>query len=466
MAQRRAGVYVRISEDRALDALGVKRQESDSRKLAKERGWKVVGVYTDNDTSAYAGKPRPGYESLLGALRSHEINAVVAWHPDRLYRHPRDLETFVETVEAAGATVATVSAGELDLGTASGRMVARLLGATARYESEKLSERQRRKMEEVAASGRPHGGPRIFGWDRDPDTGERIVVEAEAELVREGARWVLGGMSPANIAESWNELRDLEVPGFGTFGTTKGARWSTTGVRRMLMRPANAGLRVFRGEVIGDASWPPLLDRQTWEAVNAALKPKPNGGPRARRYLLTGLMVCTTCQAPMRGHTSSKSRGYACSVCERRIAAGKTDELVCDLVLAALDTPELAKMYAAAQSSTDEAAALAEVREAEERLRTLSELFAAGHLSRDEWDAGRKVAVDRREAAERKLNREPGPRALAESLSTTNLGALWDDRDDGWRRELMRVLIDRIEVSPAEMPGRWEPQRLSVKWRA
>ncbi|MDP9328034.1 MAG: recombinase family protein [Actinomycetota bacterium] len=455
-APRRAGIYVRISEDRALDALGVRRQESDARKLAAQRGWEVVEVFTDNDTSAYAGRPRPAYERLLGALRLGEVDAVIAWHPDRLYRHPRDLETFVETVEAAGATVATVSAGELDLSTASGRMVARLLGATARYESEKLSERQRRKMEEVAASGRPHGGPRIFGWDRDPQTGERVLIEREAALVREGAARVQAGETPAALATDWNSRNEP---------TTTGARWDTTGVRRMLRRPANAGLRVFRGEVVGDASWPALLDRETWEAVNSALTSKPNGGPKARRYLLTGLMVCVRCQASMRGHTSSDSRGYACSVCSRRIAANKTDAHVRDLVLAALDTPELAKMYAAALSSSDEAGALAEVRGAEDRLRTLSELFAAGDLSRDEWDAGRKTAVAVRDAAERKLNRDLGPRAVSEGLDTTDLHALWDERPDGWRRELLRGLVERIEVDGAGVPGRWEPQRLSVTWR-
>jgi site-specific DNA recombinase len=453
---RRAGIYVRISEDRALDALGVKRQESDARKLAAQRGWEVVEVFTDNDTSAYAGKPRPAYERLLGAVRAGDVDAVIAWHPDRLYRHPRDLETFVETIEASGATVATVSAGELDLSSASGRMVARLLGATARYESEKLSERQRRKMEEVAASGRPHGGTRIFGWDRDTSTGERVIVEREAALVREGATRVLAGETPAMLAADWNAREDF---------TTKGSRWDTTGVRRMLRRPANAGLRVFRGAVVGDASWQALLDRETWEAVNSTLTPKPNGGPQARRYLLTGLMVCAPCQAPMRGHRSSGSRGYACSVCERRIAANKTDAFVRDLVLAALDTPKLAKMYAAASSDSDEAGALAEVRGAEERLRTLSELFASGELSRDEWDAGRKTAAAVRDAAERKLNRDVGPRAVSEGLDSDDLRALWDERPDGWRRELLRGLIERIEVAGAGIPGRWEPERMTVVWR-
>jgi hypothetical protein len=40
---------------------------------------------------------------------------VVTWHPDRLHRAPRELEDFVDLVEATGATVATVTAGDTDL---------------------------------------------------------------------------------------------------------------------------------------------------------------------------------------------------------------------------------------------------------------------------------------------------------------------------------------------------------------
>jgi site-specific DNA recombinase len=46
----------------------------------------------------------------------------------------------------------------LDLSTPSGRMVARQLGAVARYESEHKSERQRRKHQELAEASKSSGG--------------------------------------------------------------------------------------------------------------------------------------------------------------------------------------------------------------------------------------------------------------------------------------------------------------------
>ncbi|MBA3489531.1 MAG: recombinase family protein, partial [Longispora sp.] len=55
----RAGIYVRISQDREGAGLGVARQETDCRALCERLGWTVVDVYADNDTSAYSGAPRP-----------------------------------------------------------------------------------------------------------------------------------------------------------------------------------------------------------------------------------------------------------------------------------------------------------------------------------------------------------------------------------------------------------------------
>src|SRR5215212_9688121 len=120
-------VYCRISQDRAGDELGVKRQRQDCEKLAKDRKWDVTETYTDDDRSAFSGKVRPAYEAMMADLAAGKLDAVVAWHPDRLHRSPVELERFIDVVNVAGAEVATVQAGEFDLGSAAGRMVARVV---------------------------------------------------------------------------------------------------------------------------------------------------------------------------------------------------------------------------------------------------------------------------------------------------------------------------------------------------
>ena len=153
----RAAIYCRISDDRRGLGLGVARQHQDCLDVARRHGWQVTATFVDNDVSAYSGKPRPGYEQLMRAVRVGEVDVVVAWDPDRLHRSPAELEGFIAAVERAGVDVVTVQAGRWDLSTASGKLVARMLGSIARHESDHKSERVRRALEQNAAAGRPHG---------------------------------------------------------------------------------------------------------------------------------------------------------------------------------------------------------------------------------------------------------------------------------------------------------------------
>jgi site-specific DNA recombinase len=181
---KRAAIYARISEDRLGDRAGVDRQRVDCEELIRRRRWEVAGVYVDNDVSASNDKRRPEYARLLDDLKAGALDMIVAWHPDRLHRRPAELESFIELLEATGAGVATVQAGELDLATPSGRLVARMLGAVARHEVDLKAARQRRKHEELARAGRDSGGgDRPYGFESD----RRTIREPEAAVIREAA---------------------------------------------------------------------------------------------------------------------------------------------------------------------------------------------------------------------------------------------------------------------------------------
>jgi site-specific DNA recombinase len=137
----RAALYCRISRDDAGDGLGVERQEQDCRALAARRGWEVVTCFVDNDLSAFSGRTRPGYQRLLQAIQAGLVDVVLAWAPERLHRSPRELEDFLELIERTGTGVETIKAGVWDVSTSHGRLVARMLGAVSRAESERTGER-------------------------------------------------------------------------------------------------------------------------------------------------------------------------------------------------------------------------------------------------------------------------------------------------------------------------------------
>ena len=119
------------------------------------------------------GGPANAYDSVFcDALARHAVHAgmagktdaVIVWHTDRLHRSPVELEEYVTACEKHGVKTQTVQAGHIDLATASGLMVARMLGATARYEVDHGIERQRRAKQRSAEAGKWKGGRRPYGF--------------------------------------------------------------------------------------------------------------------------------------------------------------------------------------------------------------------------------------------------------------------------------------------------------------
>jgi site-specific DNA recombinase len=429
----RAVIYTRISADDGR-ALGVTRQEQDCRGLCEARGWVVADVIVDNDVSAYSGKRRPGYESLLVGLRERRWDVLVVWHPDRLHRRPVELEEFIDIVESSAVQVSTVTAGEIDLSTPDGRLLARIVGSVARKESEDKSRRLRRKHLELAEAGAfAGGGLRPFGYEADGVT----LRPSEADEIRAAAGRVLAGASLRSIAVDWNK----RVP------SVSGALWDHARVKKILCSPRIAGLREHRGEIVGPAKWPAIIDADDHARVKAILT---RPGPVAvRSYLLTGWVYCacgtrmTTRPAqgrrkPIRRYACVLERG-GCGRCG--IAAEPLDALVSRQV-----RDHLARKPLPAPAMPDRS----ELVGVEGRRRELAEMWAAGQIGRAEWDAARR-SLEAREAA------------LVVPVVFSG-EVVWPDDLDG-QRNVIATKVERVWIATTVRgANRFDPGRVSVDW--
>lgn len=354
----RWGLLVRISDDRAGEGAGVTRQEQDGRALIAARAGTVENVYQENDTGAFKRKlivtlpdgrrekrvDRPTYRQALGDLYHGRIDGLAVYDLDRFVRDPRDLEDAIDVVEDTGRPIAAVT-GSIDLSTDHGITSARMLVAVANKASRDTSRRVKRLHVALAEAGKPSGGRRPYGY-----TADRMgIVPAEAEVLRELARRRRAG-------EGWVPLiRDLNARGVPA---ASGGPWSLSSIRSAVLKPHVAGIRTLHGREVADGTWPPILDRDTWEQLRAL------GGehrPPTRRYLLSGLARCALCRHGLGGRIVKGIPIYRCSNPDcgritRRVPG--LDEYVTGVVLRLLAEVDLSAPAAPDPSIADELAGL------------------------------------------------------------------------------------------------------------
>lgn len=325
----KAAVYVRISRDDGT-ALGVARQEKDCRELAERKGWTVANVYSDNDISAYSGVVRPAYEAMMADVRAGRVQAIVCWDTDRLSRKPVELEALIDLAEQLGVQLASC-AGEIDLASPQGRLVARIKAGVARHESEQSSRRIKRAALQRAQEGRPHGRP-AYGWRRVD--GIDKIEPSEAEIIREIAQRVIAGESLRGIAHDLNQ-RGKPSP--------LGHPWEAATLRQVVLRERNAGLRRHQKKVIGKGNWEPIFSEDTYNRVVAVLRDPARKTTTTRTYqhLLSGIATCGKCGGFVRVLKNHQAKSYCCTVCfgvRRKVE--DVDRVVLKYVVGRLNKPD------------------------------------------------------------------------------------------------------------------------------
>lgn len=458
------GIYARISADRDGTALGVERQLNDCRRLAQNRGWTVGAEYVDNDVSAYAGKPRPEYQRMIADLEHGRIDGVVVYNTDRLYRQPRDLEDFIDLTQRLriSRNLATVS-GDIDLSTSDGQFVARLLGASARKESDDKSRRLKRKHQELAERGQVSGGgTRPFGYDDDRTT----VRASEARLIREAAERVLSGEPIRAIATDWNE-RGVT--------TSTGGLWTATSLRRVLHSARISGRREHKGQIVADATWPAIIPPERSDALRAVLDaPHRRTSHSARRYVLAGLLRCHHCGATMVSRPREDGRRrYVCAKrpeggCNKTmIVADELELLVAEGVMHRLDTPELDHALRSQHTATDAADLNDLIARDQAMLDQLTDAFTNAEITMHEWKRARTTIEERLRENRRRLARQSDFAAIADWVGNGQLlRDQWADLDLHRQRAIISAVVDHLVIGPGRRGfNRFDHTRVMPIWR-
>lgn len=465
-----AAIYARISRDPDDTRAGVERQEEDCRALADRQGLNVVQVFVDNDISAstLSKKTRPAYSRMIEAAKAGEIDVIVAYSNSRLTRRLMDLEDLIRLHERYGTEIKTVVSGEDNLGTADGRMVARIKASVDAAEAEKAAERIQRAMLQRVHDGIPSDGPRVFGWQPD-----KIHLDpVEAALVREAAQRIMDGASRHSIAADWRARGIRTVPG---------GEWSHTAIGRILTKPRLAGIQTHRGKIVTDAvgeplmgKWEPIMDRDEFDRLQVALQRGSRKGgmaPGHRKYLLSGIIRCGICGSrmygvPARRAKTANAHGYQCQIegadHTLGIAGRQTDELIIKLAKARMAAAKVDEVTVEHDEDADEVSVKERLAQIPALITELMDAFKAGDMPGS--IVFPQVKLLETERAELQVKRDAQIKATS-GPSVISVDD-FDDLDMERQRAVLENLLDAVVIAPASRRGEpWTPARITPAWR-
>ncbi|GAA2912455.1 hypothetical protein GCM10020221_05250 [Streptomyces thioluteus] len=303
----RAAIYVRLSRE-TDETTSPERQRAACEALCEARGWNVIVAEEDIDVSGFSrGLDRPGLQRILTRLA--ELDVIVFFKIDRLARSTVDFAEIMRLAEHQ--SVALASATEpLDLTSSMGRAMAKVIAVFAELESDTIGMRVSSAHEHLRREGRYTGGRVPYGYMVVPNpngAGKVLAVnEDEAKTIKRIVERVL---SKDSLMQIINDLNKEGVPSPGhSSRQTSGKRsdskqWYTTTLRSLLGSPQllgqviEDGKPILRTDGLPLVNRPPILDTDTWQALQDELERRANPGEKRREgtSLLRGIMHCGVC---------------------------------------------------------------------------------------------------------------------------------------------------------------------------
>jgi DNA invertase Pin-like site-specific DNA recombinase len=307
--QPRCFSYVRFSSGQQAEGHSRERQIAAAARWAKLNGLELDTDLTFEDLGVSAFRGANADVGALGAfVRAAESGLVPAGsfllveNLDRLSRQSALVAAAkLQEICSYDVAVVTLMDGRTYTSEALIRDPASIILAVVTFiraheesltKSDRMAQAWEAKREAAKAEGRPMT-TWCPAWLRQRD-GEFEIVPGRGEIVRRIFDRYLSGHGVQRIAS------DLNADGVPTFTRDAGGRearqWYRSYTARLLGNPAVVGTLTTGGEEV-PGFYPPVIDPETWEAVQAARQARSPGTPadRTLQNLFGGLLTCHIC---------------------------------------------------------------------------------------------------------------------------------------------------------------------------
>lgn len=262
---------------------------------------------------------RPAFRRMMKKIHAGEISHVVVYKIDRISRNLVDFSMMYDEFKKYRVTFISLNE-QFDTSSAIGEAVLKIILVFAELERKLTSERVTGVMIDRAMSGKWNGARMPFGWKWNPETEFPEHDPVEAEKARTLYRVYDETHSTAKVRDFCYD-NDIQ--------TKRGGKWTTTTIINFLKNPMNKGdyRYNYRGSARGikkpenevvyvPGVFPPLVDPELWERVNAVIKEngaraQTSANPHIKKHIHVfagGILKCADCGASFQVSRLDKMR--------------------------------------------------------------------------------------------------------------------------------------------------------------
>lgn len=237
-----AAIYARVSSEQQREEHTIASQTAALIEFARSHDLEVPKEWVFED-EGYSGATleRPGLERVRDLAAEGQIQAVLAYAPDRLSRKYAYQILLIEELARHGVETRFVKSPQS--ATAEDQLLVQFQGMIAEYERAQILERSRRGKRHRARAGEISvlsGAPYGYRYIRKSEDAPAsyVVIDDEAQVVQQVYEYyTITGLSIGAIT------RRLNAEGIAT--RKRGARWERSTVWAMLRNSAYRGVAYF-----------------------------------------------------------------------------------------------------------------------------------------------------------------------------------------------------------------------------
>ena len=393
--------YARKSTDTEdKQVLSIQSQLNEVREYAKHESLQIIQEYQEARTAKVPG--RPVFDEMIRHIEKGEADGIVSWHPDRLARNSVDGGKIIYLIDTGKIIDLRFPTYRFD-NSAQGKFMLNIIFGQSKYYVDNLSENTKRGIREKLRRGEYPGFAPI-GYLND-GKGKILVDKEMASLVQKLYALCAEGRY------TLDELKKLATAS-GLVSKRYKRPLVVSNVHRILTNAFYYGVFFYKGELFPGAH-EPIITKDLYDKVQDVLKVKSRPKLHKNRYFaFRGLVRCGECGCVL---TAERQKGHAYYHCTKRkgecsqkgfVREEKLALMISEAVKKAslddksynamLNELEREKQLLKAGAIHDKITMEAKIREIDEQLSRLLDLFVEGAISADEYKEKKASLINKK----------------------------------------------------------------------